>query len=107
MDKGIDEQPTPPNLINVRRTHVLDDGLKKLKKTSFVASRALSVKFSDDCGGIEGAVDLGGPTREFLRLAIRELFTSSGVFTGGCLQLKIITLNSEGNYCLQPVCNQP
>ena len=29
MDKGNDEQPTPPNLINVRRTHVLDDGLKK------------------------------------------------------------------------------
>ncbi|XP_044175097.1 G2/M phase-specific E3 ubiquitin-protein ligase-like isoform X2 [Acropora millepora] len=94
MDKGNDEQPTPPNLINVRRTHVLDDGLKKLKKTSFVASRALSVKFSDDCGGSEGAVDLGGPTREFLRLAIRELFTSSGVFTGGD-NSKVIILNSE------------
>ena len=46
MDKGIDEQPTPRNLINIRRTHVLEDGLKKLKKTSFVASRTLSVKFS-------------------------------------------------------------
>ena len=94
---------SPRNLINIRRTHVLDDGLKKLKKTSFVASRALSVKFSDDCGGSEGAVDLGGPTREFLRLAIRELFTSSGVFTGGD-NSKVITLNSEGKYCLQSVC---
>ena len=103
MDKGIDEQPTPRNLINIRRTHVLEDGLKKLKKTSFVASRALSVKFSDDCGGSEGAVDLGGPTREFLRLAIRELFTSSGVFTGG-ENSKVITLNSEGNYCRKSVC---
>ena len=46
-----------------------------------MASRALSVKFSDDCGGSEGAVDLGGLTRECLRLAIRELFTSLGVFT--------------------------
>ena len=82
MDKGNDEQPTPPNLINVRRTHILDDGLKKLKKTSFVASRALSVKFSDYCGGSEGAVDLGGPTREFLRLAIRELSR-----LWGCLQV--------------------
>ena len=100
MDKGSDEQPAPRNLINIRRTHVLEDGLKKMKKTSFVASRALSVKFSDDCGGSEGAVDLGGPTREFLRLAIRELFTSSGVFTGGD-KSKVITLNSEGNYCFK------
>ena len=71
-----------------------------------MASRALSVKFSDDCGGSEGAVDLGRPTREFLRLAIRELFTSLEVFTGGD-KSKVIILNSEGNYCPQSVCNQP
>ena len=35
------------------------------KRASFVPSRRLSVKFADDVGQSEGAVDLGGPTQEF------------------------------------------
>lgn len=87
------------NLINIRRTHVLQDGLKKLNKSSFLPSRPLSVKFSDDRGTSEGAVDLGGPTREFLRLSVAELFQSSGIFAGDDFS-KVIILNSEGMFSL-------
>jgi hypothetical protein len=77
----MNETDVTRNLINVRRSNVLVDGLTKMSRASFVPSRKLSVKFADDVGQSEGAVDLGGPTREFLRLSVRELFESS-MFAG-------------------------
>lgn len=71
-----------------------------MKKIFFVVFRVLFVKFLDDCGGSEGAVDFGGLIREFLRFVIRELFIFLGVFIGGD-RLKVIIFNSEGNYCFK------
>lgn len=45
-------------------------------------SHPLSGKFADEFGKSEGAVDQGGPTREFLRLAISQMFDSSKLFGG-------------------------
>lgn len=84
----------PKNLINVRRKHVFDDGLAKMSRSRFDPSMPLSVKFADEMGSSEGAVDLGGPTREFLRLAIEEAFSSNAfveVSSG-----KVIVVNQEG-----------
>ena len=53
------------------------------------------VKFADDIGQSEGAVDLGGPTREFLRLAIQELFESF-MFSGE-IGRRVLVPNSKGN----------
>ena len=36
------------NLINVRRSNVLEDGLTKIARASFIPKRKLSVKFADD-----------------------------------------------------------
>ena len=61
--------------INVRRNHVFEDGINKMARSKFEPLRPLSVKFADEMGASEGAVDLGGPTREFLPLAIQEAFS--------------------------------
>jgi hypothetical protein len=82
------------NLINVRRNHVFEDGIAKMSRAKFEPSRPLSVKFADELGSSEGAVDLGGPTREFLRLAVREAFSSNAF--GGTSASKVIVLNQEG-----------
>lgn len=82
------------NLINVRRKHVFHDGIKKIGRSSFQASLPLSVKFADELGTSEGAVDLGGPTREFLRLSIQGMFLSSAF--AGPENRKVIVLNQEG-----------
>ena len=82
------------NLINVRRSNVLVDGLAKISRASFIPQRRLSVKFADDIGQSEGAVDLGGPTREFLHLSIRELFESS--MFGGETGNRVLVPNAKG-----------
>ncbi len=88
------------NLINVRRKHVFIDGIKNIGRPNFNASLPVSVKFADELGSSEGAVDLGGPTREFLRLAIQGVF-SSNAFAGPANR-KMLVLNQEGKPFLCP-----
>ena len=40
-------------------------------RKKFVPKAVISVKCADDDGSSEGAVDAGGPRREFLRLLIK------------------------------------
>ena len=82
------------NLINVRRNHVFKDGVSNMARAKFEPSRPLSVKFADELGSSEGAVDLGRPTREFLHLAVREAFQTNA-FSGAPTN-KVIVLNQEG-----------
>ena len=70
------------NYINVRRGHVLNDGIHKINRATFNPKLPLSVKFADDDGNSEGAVDTGGPTREFFRLSIKEMFSRASMFHG-------------------------
>jgi hypothetical protein len=84
----------PKNLINVRRKYAFKDGLEKMKRAKFNASHPLSVKFADGSGQSEGAVDRGGPTREFLRIAIRQMFNSK--MFGGTDRNKVFLLDQEG-----------
>ena len=64
-------------------------------KDGFEPSHPLSVKFADDVGSSEGAVDLGGPTRKFLRLAVKDVFCKRGIF-GGSEDNKVLLLNCQG-----------
>ena len=68
--------------------------LEKMKRAKFNASHPLSVKFADGPGQSEGAVDRGGPTREFLRIAIRQMFNSK--MFGGTDRNKVFLLDQEG-----------
>ena len=74
MEGSPNDVGTPKTLLNVRRNQVFKDSLRKILSSSFKAVHPLSVRFADDLGNSEGAVDLGGPTREFLRLACKEIF---------------------------------
>ena len=65
------------DLINVRGNHVFAEGIKKIAQSNFQASFTLSVKSTDEFGSSEGAVDLGGPTREFLRVALPDNILSN------------------------------
>lgn len=47
----------------------------------FSPTNKMSVKFTDDYGQSEGAVDLGGPRRELLTLVMQYL-KRSRMFTG-------------------------
>jgi hypothetical protein len=91
---GLASDPdVPQNLINVRWKHVLEDGIAKMSRSRFDPSRPLSVRFADQLGSSEGAVDLGGLTREFLRLAIQEAFSTNAFI--GTATSKVLMLHQN------------
>ncbi|CAI5673965.1 unnamed protein product [Oreochromis niloticus] len=58
---------------NINRSTVLDGAIRGFKRVTYDPCHTISVRFSDDMGVPEEAVDLGGPRREFLRLLIEAL----------------------------------
>ena len=61
----------------------------------FSPRNRISVKFADSEGKSEGAVDVGGPKREFFRMLVRAAREESGIFIepDGC---KSLFPNSNG-----------
>ncbi|XP_038158564.1 G2/M phase-specific E3 ubiquitin-protein ligase-like isoform X2 [Cyprinodon tularosa] len=66
---------------NINRSAVLDGAIRGFKRISYNPHYSMNVKFSDDFGKNEEAIDLGGPRREFLRLLI-EALSMSPMFEG-------------------------
>ncbi|MEQ2256320.1 hypothetical protein ILYODFUR_023056, partial [Ilyodon furcidens] len=66
---------------DISRSAVLDGAIREFKRVSYNPHFSMNVKFSDDFGKNEEAVDLGGPRREFLRLLI-EALSMSPMFEG-------------------------
>ncbi|XP_076148922.1 G2/M phase-specific E3 ubiquitin-protein ligase-like [Alosa pseudoharengus] len=66
---------------NINRSAVLDGAVRGFKRLSYNPTFQMCVKFSDDLGVDEEAVDLGGPRREFLRL-LMEALAHSQMFEG-------------------------
>ncbi|XP_049457547.1 G2/M phase-specific E3 ubiquitin-protein ligase-like [Epinephelus fuscoguttatus] len=78
----IDESFCPTsNQINVCRNNVLLCSLQAFKCRNFNPEAKLDVVFVDEDGNGEGAVDEGGPTREYLRLLMRAIHQSN-IFEG-------------------------
>lgn len=69
------------NQINVIRDNLLQGSLQAFKRRRFNPGARLDVVFVDSDGVGEGAVDEGGPTRECLRLLMREIQMSK-IFEG-------------------------
>nr|XP_055036518.1 uncharacterized protein LOC129423994 [Misgurnus anguillicaudatus] len=61
---------------NINRSTVLDGAIRGFKRGTYDPCHTISVRFSDDMGVAEEAVDLGGPRREFLRLLMEALLLS-------------------------------
>ena len=66
---------------NICGNSVWEGTKRTMLRKSFSPSNKISVKFTDDIGVSEGAVDIGGPMREFMTLVLEYLIDSE-LFTG-------------------------
>jgi hypothetical protein len=78
---------------NISRGHLWEGAVRGLSRKSFSPANRVSVKFTDDVGNAEGAVDSGGPTREFFTLVI-EWIVNSQLFCGNERE-KFLSINSS------------
>ena len=85
------------SFINVRRSQLWVDSCRHIKKSKFNPKAVVSIKFADYHGSSEGAVDIGGPRREYFRLLIRAVNSESGIFCGP-EDNRIIFPNATGAY---------
>lgn len=80
------------SIFNLSRNHIWEGTKRALNRKSFSPEKKISVKFTDDIGQSEGAVDLGGPAREFFTL-ITEWLVNSRLFFGETTT-KFLSLNA-------------
>ncbi|XP_039598589.1 uncharacterized protein LOC120519898 [Polypterus senegalus] len=69
------------SIFNINRSSLWEGAVRGFKRNTYSPNKHMSIKFTDDVGHSEGAVDIGGPRREFLRLLMRYL-QSSSLFMG-------------------------
>jgi len=83
--------------VNVRKGAIWDDACRQMTRKRFSPRSTISVKFADSEGNSEGAVDIGGPKREFLRMAVKAANLDSGIFVGP-ETCRSLFRNSVGTY---------
>ncbi|XP_070539541.1 G2/M phase-specific E3 ubiquitin-protein ligase-like [Ptychodera flava] len=103
LAEQIDRSKT--SLFNISRNHLFDGVKRGLKRKSFHPKNKISVKFTDDDGSPEGAVDAGGPMRELLTLTVKYI-TNSELFDGE-LNQKYISCNNPVKADLTALQNAP
>lgn len=77
--------------INIYRQDIFQCCIRGIKRKSFDPLNKLDVKFTDIEGTSEGAVDVGGPTREMFRIVLAYI-KESNLFIGN--EKKFLTLNA-------------
>ncbi|XP_034073724.1 uncharacterized protein LOC117547245 [Gymnodraco acuticeps] len=82
---------------NINRSAVLDGAFRSFNRATYDPNATMNIKFSDDLGRNEEAVDLGGPRREFLRLLMEALMMCS-MFEGSEYSQNL-ALDIPGNVC--------
>ncbi|XP_025764058.1 uncharacterized protein LOC106097720 isoform X2 [Oreochromis niloticus] len=85
---------------NINRANVWDGAYRGFRRSSYSPNSGMMVKFSDDVGLAEEAIDTGGPTREFLTL-LMEAIRTRRIFEGKDYA-KYLTFHSKGPCCLSP-----
>jgi len=85
-------------VFNVTRCDVLNGFRRGVNRKCFDPFKRIDVLFVDSANVAEGSIDSGGPTREFLRLLLLEIFTS-GLFEGPA-NGKQLALSTIGIYAL-------
>jgi len=80
---------------NVNRSNVWQCAKRAFARHTYSPSHTMDVKFIDDIGQSEGAVDQGGPRREFLQLLLDHIFHNSMLFCGDATA-RHLTLYDEG-----------
>ena len=87
------------SLVNVRRSAILEDSCRHIGRKKFNPCARISVHFADDDGYSEGAVDAGGPCREFLHLLMKCVNEDSGIFAA-LVHSRTLYPNSSGTYVI-------
>lgn len=82
------------NQINALRGEEYDCALRAFRRPAFNPEVKIDVIFVDEEGVGEGAIDEGGPTREFCRLLVRQL-QGLQIFEGS-LEDRTLALDSVG-----------
>ena len=95
------EVVTRANTFNVDRSDVLSSFKRVIRRNGFSILHKIDVCFVDVDGATEGAIDGGGPTREFLRLLVKEVL--SGPLFEGPEDERYMTLNTYG-ICIKLYC---
>lgn len=74
LEKGVIRTSTPiHNCLSVCREFLLEGSFRAFRRPHFNPCHRLMITFVDDEGLSEGAVDDGGPSREYLRLLLSAL----------------------------------
>lgn len=89
-----DGVPPPSNSVNIMRDSVLESGFRAFDRQRFSPAHRLNVVFIDSDGMTEGAVNDGGPTREFLCLLV--LAVKNSIYFSGQEYRKNLPLVSRG-----------
>lgn len=92
------------NQINVSRDRIFHGSVQAFKRRRFDPAAKLDIVFVDNEGVSEGAVDEGGPSREYFRLLMKAI-QQSKIFEGP-EQKKHLTLDTHGkHFKLLTVCS--
>ena len=79
---------------NINRANVWDGAIRGFRRASYNPLHDMLVKFTDDEGTTEDAVDTGGPKREFLTL-LMDCLRTRRIFDGP-ENRRFLTFNSAG-----------
>ena len=82
------------NQINILHDEEFDGALRAFRRPAFDPESKIDVVFVDEEGQGEGAIDAGGPTREFCRLLMRQLQEHPKF--DGPLESRTLALDSVG-----------
>ncbi|KAJ8381338.1 hypothetical protein SKAU_G00021160 [Synaphobranchus kaupii] len=77
LSSEVDRAESPfANCINVVRDSVMECSLRAFGRRRFDPTKKINVVFVDNASVGEGSIDDGGPTREYLRLLMKEVHNS-------------------------------
>ncbi|XP_048010428.1 uncharacterized protein LOC125244380 [Megalobrama amblycephala] len=80
-DLSLKVKKTSCSRFNINRADVWDGAVRGFKRLSYDPLHDMLVKFTDDDGTVEDAVDTGGPKREFLTL-LMDCLRARRIFDG-------------------------
>lgn len=89
------------NQVNVLRGEEFDCAVRGFSRSMFDPQSRLDVVFVDESGVGEGAVDEGGPTREFCRLLMGQL-QEHHIFEGPS-ESRALALDSVGMFAFHTI----
>jgi len=86
--------------LDINRSEIWQCTKRAFKRSSYSAAYRMDVKFVDDVGLSEGAVDQGGPRREYLQLLTDVVCHNTSLFCGSH-NARHLTMFQGGQHFMQ------